>query len=44
MARWLEEAGLSKVRVTALPPARKQGLTVKIWTAERGRERQRSAA
>ena len=44
MARWLEDAGLSQVRVTALPPARKQGLTVKIWTAERGRERQRSAA
>jgi ubiquinone/menaquinone biosynthesis C-methylase UbiE/DNA-binding transcriptional ArsR family regulator len=44
MARWLDDAGLGKVRVTALPPARKQGLTVKIWTAERGRERQRSAA
>ncbi len=44
MARWLEEAGLGKVRVTALPPARKQGLTVKIWTAERAQERQRSAA
>jgi ArsR family transcriptional regulator len=44
MARWLAEAGLSKVRVTALPPARKNGLTVKIWTAERGRERQSRAA
>jgi ubiquinone/menaquinone biosynthesis C-methylase UbiE/Fe2+ or Zn2+ uptake regulation protein len=44
MARWLEEAGLSKVRVTALPPARKGGLTVKIWTAERAAERQRRAA
>ena len=44
MARWLEDSGLSRVRVTALPPARKEGLTVKIWTAERGRERQRSAA
>jgi ArsR family transcriptional regulator len=44
MARWLADAGLSKVRVAALPPARKEGLTVKIWTAERGRERQRSAA
>jgi ArsR family transcriptional regulator len=44
MGRWLAEAGLSKVRVAALPPARKEGLTVKIWTAERGRERQRSAA
>lgn len=44
MARWLADAGLGKVRVTALPPARKEGLTVKIWTAERGRERQRNAA
>ena len=44
MARWLADAGLSKVRVTALPPVRKEGLTVKIWTAERSRERQRRAA
>ncbi|MGZ3403016.1 MAG: ArsR/SmtB family transcription factor [Phenylobacterium sp.] len=44
MARWLGEAGLSKVRVRALPPARKEGLTVKIWTAERTPQRQRSAA
>ena len=44
MARWLADAGLSKVRVTTLPPARKEGLTVKIWTAERSRERQRRAA
>ena len=44
MARWLASAGLGKVRVTALPPTRKQGLTVKIWTAERGQERQRRAA
>ncbi len=44
MARWLADAGLSKVRATSLPPARKEGLTVKIWTAERLGERQRSAA
>jgi len=44
MGRWLADAGLSRVRVIALPPARKEGLTVKIWTAERGRERQRRAA
>lgn len=44
MARWLEEAGLSDVRVTALPPVRAEGLTVKIWVAERGRMPQRSAA
>jgi len=44
MARWLAEAGLGKVRVKALPPAKAEGLTVKIWTAERTCERQRSAA
>jgi DNA-binding transcriptional ArsR family regulator len=44
MARWLADAGLDGLNVTALPPADKGGLTVKIWTAERGRERQRSAA
>ena len=44
MARWLAEGGLGKVRVTALPPARKQGLTVKVWTAERAQGRQRRAA
>ena len=44
MAHWLADAGLSLVQVKALPPADKAGLTVKIWTAERGRERQRSAA
>ncbi|HZZ31259.1 MAG TPA: metalloregulator ArsR/SmtB family transcription factor [Phenylobacterium sp.] len=44
MARWLSEAGLGHVRVSALPPVRDGGLTVKIWTAERAREPQRSAA
>ncbi len=44
MARWLADAGLAKVRVTALPPADQAGLTVKIWTAERGREPQSRAA
>ena len=44
MARWLAEAGLKDVRVTALPPTRKEGLTVKVWTAERAPERQRAAA
>jgi ubiquinone/menaquinone biosynthesis C-methylase UbiE/DNA-binding transcriptional ArsR family regulator len=42
--RWLLKTGLSKVRITALPPSAQPGLTVKIWTAERGREPQRSAA
>jgi ArsR family transcriptional regulator len=44
MERWLQAAGLGKVRSAALPPTRKGGLTVKIWTAERGRQSQRSAA
>ena len=44
MARWLEDAGLSNVEVTALPPAQAPGLTVKIWTAGRGRAGQRKAA
>jgi ubiquinone/menaquinone biosynthesis C-methylase UbiE len=44
MERWLRDAGLAKVRVASLPPAQAGGLTVKIWTAERGRNAQRSAA
>lgn len=44
MARWLGDAGLSNIRVTDLPPSRPDGLTVKIWVAERGRQPQRSAA
>jgi ArsR family transcriptional regulator len=42
--RWLLKAGLSKVKITTLPPSVQPGLTVKIWTAERGREPLRSAA
>ena len=44
MKRWLAGAGLSEVQADALPPARAGGLTVKIWTAQRARERARSAA
>jgi len=44
MVRWLSEAGLKNVRATALPPAKRDGLTVKVWTAERAPERQRAAA
>ena len=44
MNRWLSSAGLSQVRVTALPPSREDGLTVLIWTARRATQRQRSAA
>jgi ArsR family transcriptional regulator len=42
--RWLGEAGFPDVQVSALPPAKKEGLTVKIWTATREREPQRNAA
>jgi len=44
MKRWLGEAGFPSVQACALPPAHKEGLTVKIWTAERGVDRRRSAA
>ncbi|MEO8112818.1 MAG: metalloregulator ArsR/SmtB family transcription factor [Phenylobacterium sp.] len=44
MDRWLAEAGFAQVEVAALPPARDAGLTVKIWTAQRARQSQRSAA
>ena len=44
MERWLHEAGLAKMRADALPPRGGEGLTVKIWTAERVRNSQRSAA
>jgi ubiquinone/menaquinone biosynthesis C-methylase UbiE/DNA-binding transcriptional ArsR family regulator len=42
--RWLSEAGLSEFRVASLPPSRADGLTVKIWTAERIDQSKRSAA
>jgi ArsR family transcriptional regulator len=42
--RWLDEGGLEGVGVETLPPARDAGLTVKIWTAERAAQPQRSAA
>jgi len=38
MARWLYGAGLARVQVTALPPAAGDGVTVKIWSAEREAE------
>ena len=44
MRRWLEEAGFPVMQAKALPPTKKDGLTVKIWTAERGLDDQRSAA
>jgi ubiquinone/menaquinone biosynthesis C-methylase UbiE/DNA-binding transcriptional ArsR family regulator len=36
MSRWLEDAGLSMAEPTALPPEGEEGLTVKLWRAERG--------
>jgi ubiquinone/menaquinone biosynthesis C-methylase UbiE len=46
IARWLEESGLGAVAVVTLPPASKEGLTVKIWSARRPADAlaQRSAA
>jgi DNA-binding transcriptional ArsR family regulator/protein-L-isoaspartate O-methyltransferase len=38
MARWLHGAGLGRIDVTALPPATGDGMTVKIWSAERDAE------
>ena len=43
MVRWLAEAGLECAQPIALEPD-KEGLTVKIWTGERRRERQKDAA
>jgi ArsR family transcriptional regulator len=44
MERWLHDAGLGEVRVVTLPSTRSEGLTVKIWTADRIRQARRSAA
>jgi len=42
MTRWAEAAGLKPRPPTALPAGDGQGLTVKIWTAERAPARQRA--
>ncbi|OHB27696.1 MAG: ArsR family transcriptional regulator [Phenylobacterium sp. RIFCSPHIGHO2_01_FULL_69_31] len=44
MARWLAEAELPQVGLRALPPTRADGLTVKIWAAQRAPTVLRSAA
>jgi ArsR family transcriptional regulator len=44
IGRWFEAAGLSGLEPLALPPAKDKGLTVKIWTAERIAQSDRSAA
>jgi ArsR family transcriptional regulator len=43
MARWLDEAGLRLTEPMALKPD-KEGLTVKVWTAQRVRQSKRDAA
>lgn len=42
--RWMADAGLPSVERRALPPARGEGLTVKIWAAARAPVSIRSAA
>lgn len=44
MGRWLAEAGLPQTEHCALPPTRADGLTVKIWAAQRAPTALRSAA
>ncbi len=44
IARWLAEAGLPQAHHSALPPTRADGLTVKIWAAQRAPTALRSAA
>jgi ArsR family transcriptional regulator len=46
IARWLEAGGLGPVAAVTLPPASREGLTVKIWSARKAEDAppQRSAA
>ena len=44
MAKWFEEAGLNTMQTTSLPSARSDGLTVKIWVAQRAAVGRRRAA
>ena len=44
MSRWLAAAGLSKPTVATLPDKSGEGLTVKIWTADRKSEPAKAAA
>ena len=44
MARWLTAAGLKRPKVTTLPPKSAEGLTVKIWAADRKGEAAMRAA
>lgn len=42
IGRWLRAAGLDAPTATALPPTDSEGLTVKVWSAARSDEKQRS--
>jgi ubiquinone/menaquinone biosynthesis C-methylase UbiE len=44
MKRWLEQAGLQAAASATLPPAKAEGLTVTIWTADNRRRTQEAAA
>lgn len=44
MARWTAEAGLAESSVATLPPAREEGLVVKVWCASRPPLERRAAA
>jgi ArsR family transcriptional regulator len=44
MRRWLAAAGLTPLETRALAPAAAGGLTVKVWTAQRAANVERSAA
>ena len=46
IARWLDDSGLGALSTVTLPPASKEGLTVKIWSARKAADvvPQRSAA
>ena len=44
IGRWLQQAGLERGEAISLPPASREGLTVKIWSAERAALRERNAA
>jgi ArsR family transcriptional regulator len=44
MSRWLSAAGLKRPKVTNLPARNAEGLTVKIWAADRKTESSKAAA
>jgi DNA-binding transcriptional ArsR family regulator/SAM-dependent methyltransferase len=44
MCRWLQGAGLGPIHIAALPPVTGEGVTVKVWSAERGVELRKTVA